>query len=445
MSHLIPIALFGWIPFTILLFFKLKPHHAAMVSVIGGTLFLPMTGYDLPGLPPFTKNSVIGISLLLGGRLSGKRHIADFRWSHFDIPMLIWCLCPIASSLSNNLGLYDGMAGVWGNMTLWGIPYLAGRIYIDTSDKLRDLCLALVIGGLIYLPLCLYEIRMSPQLNNIVYGFFPHSWLQHVRYGGFRPIVFMQHGLMVTLWMAATTTVIFWLWRAKVITHLKGIPFSLFVFAMIATTVLCKSANGWVALVFGIGGYYLFSLSRSIKPFRLLLLLIPCYMLLRITGGIEASAIENQMSRVLDADRISSLAIRLKQEDLFIDKMLARPLFGWGYMSRAWPRIDGEDDGNFAIGMIDALWLIVVSTRGFIGLASMAIMMLTGPWRTLSRLKQQHTPLDTPRMATPLVISLVVLLFMVDCLVNGMINPVYILASGALLSWSAEQDKIEKR
>jgi len=437
------VALFGWAPLTILFFQVMSPHRAVLLSVIGGVLFLPMGGFDLPGiLPPLNKYTVIGIGLILGGRLSGQRFKADFRWSRYDLPMLVWCLCPLASSLSNNLGLYDGLAGVWDNFMVWSIPYLAGRIYIDTTEKLQDLCIAIIIGGLLYMLLCLYEIRMSPQLSNSIYGFFPHNFGQHKRYGGFRPVVFMQHALMVSLWMAATTTTIFWLWRAKVITHLKGIPLSLGVLAMIVTTILCKSASGVIALAFGIGSYFLFRLLKSTKPFRLVVLLIPCYMLLRIIGGIEATVIENQANRVFDSDRISSLAIRLKQEDLFIDKMLQQPQFGWGYMSRAWPRLGEDEEGRKAIGMIDALWLIVVSTRGLVGLAAMTAMMLVGPWQALSRLRQksQHPPDSFPR-EIPMVLSLVVLLFMIDCLVNGMINPAYILVSGALLGWSMEHGK----
>ena len=59
-----------------------------------------------------------------------------------------------------------------------------------------------VLGGLIYVPLCLFEVRMSPQLHNMVYGFAQHSFGQTVRGGGWRPMVFMQHGLAVGLFMS---------------------------------------------------------------------------------------------------------------------------------------------------------------------------------------------------------------------------------------------------
>lgn len=438
MSLLVPLALFGWIPLTIFFFLNLKPHHAAIISVIGGTLFLPMAGYNFQGLPPFTKNTVIAIGLILGGQISGHRRAADFRWCRYDVPMLIWCLCPLASSLSNNLGWYDGLSGIWGNISLWGIPYMAGRVYIDNTDKLRDLCIAIVIGGILYLPLCLYEIRMSPQLSNMIYDFFPHTFLMHKRYGGFRPIVFMQHGLMVALWMAATTTAAFWLWRSGELKYIKGVPLSFFTLALILTTILCKSVNGWVALGLGCGGYFIFRLFMSPIPFRLLHLLVPFYILLRISGGISGGEIENFTTGILAEDRIESMSIRLVQEDLFVEKTLQRPLLGWGMIGRAWPR--DEESGKRTIEMIDALWLITFSTRGYIGLFSLIVMMLVGPWLILRFIKKQKIGI-TFDQAGPVLLGLIVILFMIDCLMNGMLNPVYILVSGALLGWYVHKVK----
>lgn len=433
MTFLIPLALFGWVLLTVIFFFTLKPHHAVLCSVIGGTLLLPMAGYNLPGIPPFTKSTAISLGLVLGGRMSGKRQGARFRWQFVDLPMLLWCLIPLATSLSNNLGWYDGLAGVWGTTFTWGIPYFSGRIYFDTTEKLQDLCRALVIGGLIYLPLCLYEIRMSPQLSNMIYGFFPHSFAQHVRYGGFRPIVFMQHGLMVSLWMAATTLTAFWLWRTGAVKKIKNIPMSLIVTLLILTTVLCKSANGWFALALGFGCYLLFRLFKSVRPFQMLLLFIPVYIALRISGTLDGATVENFASNFVDADRVSSLSIRLLQEDLFIEKMLHRPLLGWGGFDRSWP-ID-PDTGMNAIQMIDALWLICVSTYGIFGISFLVSGMLIGPWLALKYLRKITYSVEFNHIA-PILLSLIVFLFLIDSLVNGMVNSVYILISGALSCWT---------
>ena len=58
---------------------------------------------------------------------------------------------------------------------------------------------ALLTGGLIYSLPMLVEVRLSPQINVWIYGYFAHDFGQMMRYGGYRPMVFMTHGLWVAL------------------------------------------------------------------------------------------------------------------------------------------------------------------------------------------------------------------------------------------------------
>jgi hypothetical protein len=303
--------LFGWVPFTIFLFSTRKPHRAVLVAVIGGWLLLPMTVYDLPGIPQYTKVVAISLGLILGCRFSGQRGKADFKWKLCDLPMTMWCLSPILTSLANQLGLYDGLAGCYNQIMMWGVPYLSGRIYFKNDEALRDLCLGIVIGGMVYALLCLYEIRMSPRLSMNFYGFFPHEWRQHYRYGGWRPIVFMQHGLMVAVWMAAATSVAFWLWRIRVVERIKGIPMGLVVALLITTTMLCKTASGWVALALGCGGYFIHCWCRGNRLFILLLLVVPLYIGLRISGTLTVNDVGTLTAQIFDTERAGSMAIRL--------------------------------------------------------------------------------------------------------------------------------------
>jgi hypothetical protein len=432
----VPIMLFGWVPLTVFLFFTLKPHHAVLCSVIGGWLFLPMSGFDLPGIPAYTKGTAIAIGLILGGRISGHRKSSSFQWRKYDIPMIIWCLCPIASSLSNQLGLYNGLSDTFSQIIIWGIPYLCGRMYFNNAKTLYDLALGIVIGGLLYMPLCLYEIRMSPQLSNIFYGFFPHSFAQHARYGGFRPIVFMQHGLMVALWLAVATTITFWLWRNKELKYIKGIPVSIIFMSLAITTVLCKTAGAWFALIIGCGSYVLFHSLKMRLPFLLLLLVVPVYIGFRTTGLVTAHDIEIQAARFVDSDRIESLGIRLRQEDLFSTKAMERPLLGWGGYGRGWP-LD-PDTGQKMIQMVDSLWLITFSSKGFLGILSLVTATLIGPWIILRSTRKDRNDSDSSTIV-PVVLSIIVILFMIDSLINGMLNPVYILIAGALISWHINQ------
>jgi hypothetical protein len=429
--------MFGWPVLAVILFSHLHPRNAVLVSLIGAWLFLPMTIYDLPGIPAYSKTAASSLGILFGIMLFDTDRLVRFRPQVYDLPMLIWCLfCPIATSLSNDLGLYDGLASAVTKILEWGIPYLAGRIYFNNRGDLKDLAIAIVLGGVVYVPLCLYEVRMSPQLSNMFYGFFPHSFAQHVRFGGYRPIVFMQHGLMVSLWMAISTVVAFWLWRSRQMVTLRRVPMGIVVAALAVTTILCKSVNGWFTLLAGCGSYYLYNTLKMVKPFKLLIGIICGYAILRSTGLWDAQILLDLVARFIDQDRASSLAFRLTQEDLFSNWTMYRPWFGWGGYGRNRPM-------NIYVGQtldtIDSLWLIAFSTYGYIGLASLFGAMLTGPWLALTRYSQQF---GQKVIGTEgILLCLAVILFMVDSLFNSMVSPVYLMVTGGLLATVIQERK----
>ena len=73
-------------------------------------------------------------------------------------------------ALYNGLGLYDGLSGMLGQILLWGLPYLVGRLYFSNLEGLRVFTVAMVIGGLLYVLPCHWEMRMSPHLLRPIYG-----------------------------------------------------------------------------------------------------------------------------------------------------------------------------------------------------------------------------------------------------------------------------------
>ena len=75
------------------------------------------------------------------------------------------------------------------------VPFLLGMRVLGTVEAQAEFLRVLVVAACAYALLALFEVRMSPQLSNWVYGFFPHSFAQHIRSGGFRPVVFLPHGL----------------------------------------------------------------------------------------------------------------------------------------------------------------------------------------------------------------------------------------------------------
>jgi hypothetical protein len=433
-TPLVPIALFGWIFVTIYFFSTKTPQQAISYSVIGGVLFLPMATYNFHLINEYDKNIAIAFGLILGELLSGKRNKFPLRMRSYDIPMLIWCFAaPLATSITNGLGLYDGISGVIQAYLQWGVFYWAGRRYFSDQSSIRVLSWGMIIGGILYIPLILFELRMSPQLSKIFYGFFPHSFAQHIRYGAYRPIVFMQHGLMVALWMAASTTVTYWLWRTKQIKKIWGVAAAFIVAILVALTILCKSANGWIFLLLGIFAFASYKRKKSSRLIRIVLLIVPLYLMLRISRIISFEQVQALASKFFDELRVVSLTYRLRQEDLFGARAMEQPLFGWGGYQRGWP-IDPET-GGYLLSVVDSFWVIVFSGKGLLGLTSIFLALGLGPWLALAPPRNRRGGKDNnPPSADVIALSLAIIFFLFDCLVNAMINPVYILCSGALVS-----------
>src|SRR5215212_5969246 len=151
--HLCELALFAWVPTVLLMFAALPPRRAVVAAFVGGWLFLPVFGIDIVGLPPFSKVSASAYSVLLGAILFDGDRLLTVRPRWFDLPIVVWCFTPLASSISNGLGVYDGLSACLSEIVLWGIPYYLGRAYFNDWESIRELAIGVFVGGLIYMPL----------------------------------------------------------------------------------------------------------------------------------------------------------------------------------------------------------------------------------------------------------------------------------------------------
>src|SRR5262245_19095250 len=101
------------------------------------------------------------------------------------------------------IGQYDAFSAVVAQFIFF-LPFLLGRQILHSSADTHEVLQVLVVAGLFYSLAILFEIRMSPQLYTWIYGYFPHSFAQQMRDGGFRPVVFIGHGLVVAFFAMAT-------------------------------------------------------------------------------------------------------------------------------------------------------------------------------------------------------------------------------------------------
>jgi len=421
-AALIQFVLIAWIPLTLLLFAVMRPRRAVLTSVIGALLLLPSANLELPGLPgTLSRYSAAGIGCLLGALLFDFRALSRFRLAWFDWPAVALVFVSVPTSVLNGLGAYDGFSEAYGHVVLFGIPYFLGRVYFDHPAAHRDLALAVIISAVLYAPLSLWEIRMSPQLHHQVYGFYSVPFMMFARFSGYRPIVFMDSPLMLGMWMSAACMLAFWLGVCC-----KGFRIRDYPIAWLLPFLL-------VALVFGktVGAAVLFFVAAGIfvgarwfgAKFALVVILVGfmSYPALRSLGELERTSIVSVVAPIFPIERVHSLDFRLENEDRVISKALTQPWFGWG----GWDR--NRTDETRAI---DGLWLSVFGKNGVVGLVALLCLFAIPVVLFYRRLDARDWA--NPNVAPLSGLAVLICLYWVDCLSNGFVNPVFMMAMGGL-------------
>ena len=203
--------LFTWPLVTFALLRVLPRGRALIACLIIGYLFLPPppAGLDLPAMPPLTKETIPNLSLAVLALLLWRPGLSIIPDSPVVRGLIVmFLLSPFATVITNTEPVYYGAIGLPGlqlkeavsllvQQAILIVPFLLARAVLVSDEDLRDLVWALFIAGLVYSVPMLLEVRLSPQLNIWIYGFFQHNFDQMIRFGGFRPIVFLYHGIWV--------------------------------------------------------------------------------------------------------------------------------------------------------------------------------------------------------------------------------------------------------
>jgi O-antigen ligase len=422
----VPIALFGWPLVALFLFGTMSVRRATAWAFIAAWLFLPISGFKVSGIPEYDKSAAAGYSVLLGLLVFHPRLLLSLRPRLVDLPAFCLLVVPFGSSMSNGLGPYDGLSATFQSGVSWFLPYVCGRAVFRSVEDLFDVAHVIFLGGMAYVPFCLYEIRMSPQLNMMVYGFAQHSFLQTIRFGGYRPMVFMQHGLAVGLWMGMATVCGYWLWRTKRLARWGRFRLSGAVALLAVTFVLCKS-TGAIALA-ALAIISLEAGRRMARPWVVLALVLaaPVFLAGRIAHVWDGRSLVDFTSQNVGAERAQSLDFRLDNEDELMAKALQRPLLGWG----GWGRARIHNDEGKDLSVTDGLWIILLGNSGLIGLTSFVGVLTVGPALLLMsavRGKAARSPVVE-------VLAVVLACFLIDCIPNAMPNPTFVALAGGMCS-----------
>src|SRR4051812_43719897 len=421
------IVLAGWPLIAIALFAFLPARRALVLGFVIGWLFLPSGYYFNTPLVRFDKHAATSLGALIGVLMLDTPQLLSYRPKWLDLPMLLWCFAPFPAAITSGyLTPYDGLAGAATTFTIWGIPYLLGRVYLNDLVGLRGLAVWIFIAGLIYVPFCLYEAKMSPQLHFMTYGFFQHEFAQVVRMGGWRPMVYLQHGLAVGMMMTAASLCGIWLWRSGTLPKLGKMPVGLPLAVLLLTTIYLRSAG---ALVFLFVGPAVLFLTWRMRTYLLVYVMcaVPVgYMLARSVGGWKGDNVVAAVQRYFGDERAQSMEFRFNNETLLLNRAAEHRAFGWGLTGKF---LIMKDDGTIE-SVPDGLWVIAVGTTGLFGLFSLYGALLL-PVALLGR-RIRAEAWGAALCVGPSVVAVLIALHAIDNLINAMINPLFVLALGGL-------------
>jgi len=415
---------FAWIPVVLYFFSRFPAQRAVIMSFILAWLFLPLVTFPLPPFPPYTKMAATCYGILLATFIFDAGRFSSFKLGWLDLPMLIWCLCPIASQITNG---GSPISPTFNQIVTWGVPYFLGRIYLNNLEGLRQLAMGIFTGGLVYIPFCFLENLKGPILHSMVYGFQVFmDWSQARRYGGWRPVVFMSHGLMVGVWMMTGALIGIWLWQTGVLTKLWGIPAKWLAIALTISFVLCLSTGAYVLLLLGLVILFAAKWLRTSLPLLLLIAGMSFYLYQGVTGTVSSQQITTSLSQVFEKDRIESLVFRMENEELLGQRARQKVLFGWGDSGINRIAIDGKQEL-----VTDSLWIITFGINGLVGLVSLMTSMLL-PVVSFCLLRYPASTWSHRKVAPAAVLAVALVLYVLDCILNAMVNPVFALISGGI-------------
>lgn len=446
------LALMLWVPISVAAFATLKVEKAVLLVLLGGILLLPeRAAFDLPLMPPMDKNAIAVFCAFMGALIFARRKVLAARpFRGVDLCFVLIVVANVGTALTNADPLmygggldYDGVTrlqpvvlpgtraydivsmAVRDVLAIY-LPFLVGRALFGDRETATLLLQATVLGGLLYVPLMLLEMRLSPQLHGWFYGYYPTFFGHAIRGEGYKPMVFMAGGLAVAIFSFVAVSCAAILVRIR--RPVGPVP------PLVALGLL------WVTLLgsrnVGANVYVLLCVPLLLMPTRriasriatVLVVLVVVFPTMRATDSFPTEAMV-ELAGDYSVERADSLGFRFRNEDMLLDKAQERIWFGWAGFGRN--RI--FDERGEDISVTDGEWIIRLGSRGILGYAGsfglLLLPVLMGR-RRLARIA------DTRDQRIVDGLCLVVAINAVDLLPNGLFNILPFFYAGALAGLS---------
>jgi hypothetical protein len=436
------IALILILPFTLFLFAGQRPGRAAALATFGVVLFAPELAYfKLPSLPQFTKETIPYFCIILGALMQAPRLILRGRFGFGPEVLAIASLVGTIFTANGNkdvlvygsyittvlpgMSLNDGLAMGMTDVFKLGIPFFVGRALFKTSRDLEDLVRVIVGYGVVYCLFIAVELRLSPQMHSWVYGYVPHQdFLQVLRWGGYRPVVFMTHGLALALMMFHVTVLATALAKVK-ITVWKVLKPKTLAAGLFVVLILCKSTG---AILFGFMVVPLVWFGRVKSQLRFATVVGVLALLYPALQAADLVPVRTVLSiaEAISPARAESLNFRFENEEVLLEKARERVLFGWGSYGRN--SLYDPEMGK-PVTITDGQWIILLGTRGVVGLVCAFGLALYPVYQLRKRLRLIA---DRKDQILLMALGLMVTMGVADLIPNSLFNNYPYFVAGAL-------------
>jgi hypothetical protein len=440
-------ALLTWPLVALWLYLSRPVNQATLWTILGAQLLLPVgAAIKFEGVPQFDKVSIPNLAAFIGCLLVVRRSPQIWTGSRLaGLLILMYLVGPFITAELNSDPVvlptrtlpsethYDALSAVV-TQILYLLPFFLGRQVLRSSVDNEEILRVLVIAGVLYSLPMLFEIRMSPQLHRWFYGYHSSDFVQAARDGGFRPIVFMGHGLLAAFFVMTTAVAAAALWRTE--TRMARVSSSWITAYLSGLLVLCKSLG---ALMYGVALLLFVRLTKPRTQMRIalgLVLIALSYPVLRIADLVPTSPII-ETAALISADRAGSLETRFDQEQQLLDRASHRLVFGWG----RWGRSRLYDEYGKDVTLSDGRWIITVGQFGLFGFVAEFGLLALSVCSAAFALRRAVTMREKIFLAA---LALIVAVSIIDLLPNSGLTPWTWLLAGALLG-RAEALRVTKR
>ena len=297
------------------------------------TFLLEVTGNALPYGPWLNRAIFMGpIALAVALFEKWPERVPHVDWRWFDLPMVAWVMTPAITGIFNDSSYDSDLSQTLYLTITWGMPYVAGRISLQSFADIRNSFQCLLWAGLVTFAVALFEFIFGRFVYENLYGNHPYQSDGVSKYFGSRPLLTFEDPNQIGMWWATLALIAFWQIKfGRSANFFRGF-FSL----LLIPVVLFQSVGGFV--LSAIGAAFIAIKSPRFIASAFFIMVVSGSILFVARGPIlhygnslaDSTSLGQKTKDVMRKIGVYSFGWRMARENDHYALEQQRPLIGWG-------------------------------------------------------------------------------------------------------------------